>query len=944
MRIIKAFWVLFAASVLSSASPVDAAAPRELKVHLAQANNRSPYAFVRAKFEPGELADPWAVRFFDERGGEIPYFVWDSITWNVAREGRPEWGQRYAMLNHAAGDTAEVAAARGEKIAWAKKNLPEVGTRLEAQDEVAKKSGESVCSVMYLLRYEVPAFGKQRITLRMDSERPVKPERRHWQGREVTERVAVEQGGLNFQGLPDRLSVAWKGKELFRSAGFDAGGTTGAVSHAEPTRPFRIETTTGIVTKLSITGQTKWRQDGAMDWQCTYWLFPEGGFVALDGFSLANPGSYLGGHQKLEMFAAPDESAGFAETHAPDWDKPWWVHRVGERGFTATHLFFATPLTIGYGNNPFTVNAEGPNKEPRVDVEGTQIGLRWFHQVNDSAIARLMSPQSIGVVNGHIAIVGDAAAEPSQSLTWKPKVDWLYRQYALGLGEQAEDAEHALRGVLGAAAGWIDRPVSEEEIASLLVSLMDEIGRGGQSSEIGLLKVVSAVLADDRAAIATAMRDRFQNHPERTDFYIDLMRRNVAEGGQPAGGGKTLPDGSRREGWTGNPCYHAALMPCSVRTLEHFDLDFPREAYRQAIVRYADFGLELLGGDPVDFDRFRTTLEGEWPSRTVPTIPLMLHAYTLHPDEKYARAARILFDDLMRLIERNPHGYFPAWSFTPKADKYDTVYNPVSYERGITSFWSERLLELIGRDAASRFTAAQARWFVYSGQLSDSFEVDNVTAIRACNHGGHTGLRNQIGIYLFDDFDFYRGLIGELVTWSATTRPATSRVPSASTGPFRKLELSNAGSSMVRWALDIRPSSRWLESKVVRLPAGGFQLQIWNRLPKSQPSVSVSSGMIGLKAGEEILQARADGPAFRQPIEIEVRPVAKNISIKVSKSVTLRLFHRKFQPNLPDGTQCVLLRRRLDGSTQEMDKGVERTPTYVEWFAEPGEYELRQRD
>ena len=31
-----------------------------------------------------------------------------------------------------------------------------------------------------------------------------------------------------------------------------------------------------------------------MDWQCTYWLFPEGGYVALEGFSLTNPGQYLG--------------------------------------------------------------------------------------------------------------------------------------------------------------------------------------------------------------------------------------------------------------------------------------------------------------------------------------------------------------------------------------------------------------------------------------------------------------------------------------------------------------------------------------------------------------------------------------------------------------------------------------------------------------------------
>ncbi len=52
-----------------AASPAFGQEPRrELTVHLAQANNSSPYAFVRAKFAPGEVADPWAVRFCDPQG------------------------------------------------------------------------------------------------------------------------------------------------------------------------------------------------------------------------------------------------------------------------------------------------------------------------------------------------------------------------------------------------------------------------------------------------------------------------------------------------------------------------------------------------------------------------------------------------------------------------------------------------------------------------------------------------------------------------------------------------------------------------------------------------------------------------------------------------------------------------------------------------------------
>src|SRR5262249_39062629 len=145
----------------------------------------------------------------------------------------------------------------------------------------------------------------------------------------------------------------------------------------------------------------------------------------------------------------------------------------------------------------------------------------------------------------------------------------------------------------------------------------------------------------------------------------------------------------------------------------------------------------------------------------------MVHANTLKANPNYARAAKMLFDDFFRLVERNPHGYFPAWTFNPKADRYDTVYNPVTYERGLTACWCDGQLDIIGRERASQMVAAQARYFVFSGQLLDTLETDNAAAIRASTHGGHTALRNQIGIYLYDDFDFYRGLVGDLARWSA---------------------------------------------------------------------------------------------------------------------------------------------------------------------------------
>jgi hypothetical protein len=329
----------------------------------------------------------------------------------------------------------------------------------------------------------------------------------------------------------------------------------------------------------------------------------------------------------------------------------------------------------------------------------------------------------------------------------------------------------------------------------------------------------------------------------------------------------------------------------------------------------------------------------------VPLIPLVLHANTLKADAKYTKAAKMEFTDLMRLVEQNPHGYWPAWTWTPKADKFDTVYNPVSYERGLTAFWWEDQLDVIGRDNATKFVAAQARWFVYSGQLLDTLETDNVTAIRASTHGGHTNDRNQIGLYLWDDFAFYRGLLGDLVMWSAATSQVAvepGKIDPTGTGAYRSLELSNGGSSMLRWALGIRPGSKWLESKVQKLPENGFRLQVWNRLPQAKPSVKVTAKDAGLKADAEVLQVQLSEPAYRQPAEVEVTWTADKVSLKVTRPGKIRLSYREIRPDWPKDDKPVLQRRLTGRPAEVVTKDVVWEKDYVEWQAAPGEYELRK--
>jgi hypothetical protein len=933
MRLSRVCSILLAAVALGLPERAHAEGLRELKVHLAQANNNSPYAFVRAKFNPGEVTDPWAVRFFDNKGKEIPYFVWDSITWRVAQHGRDDWGKRYALLNHGPGDAPEVVDARARKLEATKKNLPELGARLVAQEQAADKAPDSVCAAMYLLRFSVPAFGKERLTLRIYPEKQIETKRRQHRADKVAEgaRIVAAQRDLQFLDLPDRLRVVWKGSEILRSAGFNAGEQAGTRSHADPARPFTLESVEGIITKVTVTGQTSGRKDGVMDWQCSYWLFPEGGFVGLEGYSLSDTAGYNGGPQKLSIWETEGK---FTQQQLPTWDKPWWLHQAGERGFVATHLFNATPLTIGFGNNPFAVNAEGPDRDPRVEGEGQKLALTWSHRIDDPAITRVMTPQPLRRPND------PPPKDAPRPARWQPKVDWLYRQYVCGLGAKGDQAEGSLRAILGAAAGWIDRPVSEEEIASLLVQMMPRIATRGESSELGLLKIVSAVLKDDRAAINEALR-RTRDPVERTEYYITEIKRHVAGGGKPSEGRKKAPDGSFHEGWTGNPCYHAALMPCYVRVLDHFELLPERkQAYRDAIVRYADFTLDLLGGDPIDFGKLGTVFRSEWPSRIVPVTPLMLHANSIKPQEKYTRAVKIQFQDFMRLVERNPHGYFPVWTWTPKADRYDTVYNVVSYERGLTSLWSEEQLDLVGRDRAAQFVAAQARWFVFSGQLLDTLEMDNPTAIRASTHGGHTMLRNQIGIYLYDDFAFYRGLVADLAMWSVASCQVPGPADEYGLGAYRNLELSNAGSSMIRWALAIRPGSYWHETKVERRPKDGFTLQAWNRKPLAKPTVKVSARDAGLKPEGDVLVVQMNGPAYRLRAEFQVSWTGNKVSILVNRPAKVRLDYGMVRPEWVGKVRPVLQRRGSGDAADIVRDGVVWNGTTVEWDAMPGEYQL----
>jgi hypothetical protein len=985
---------VFALSLLPGVARATEEPSRTLRVHLAAAGSRSPFNLVRARFEPGETNDPWAVRFFKDDGTEIPYFVWDSVTWQVAGAGRDDWGQRYALLNHAPGDDPGVRTARDRKIAWAEAHAPALSGKLAAQRAAAARAGDSVCAALYLLQHSAAPFGKERITLRIYPTRQVEPSQTRWTEKDVGKQITVAQGALGFHDLPDRLRITWRGQDLFRYVGFDAGESAGTTSHADPARPFVVESTAGIITRLTIRSQTPGRVGGTMEWQCTYWLFPQGAYAALEGYSLSNTDGYIGGRQAMSVWQGADA---LDSVQQPRWESPWWLHTIGHRGTVATHLFHSTPLTVGFGNNPFTVNALAPaSRAATMEPQGDRVALRWSYALDELAVARLFAPalydrlghgltprpeDALGWLDNNRAVVlsGKVGKAPEwmnaearefveeqlKLVRWHSRVDWFYRQYAVGVGENADAAGGALGAVLGAAAGWIDRPYGEEAVAGLLVQAAQQLSALAAPKWSREMEILPALLRPDPAGVRQAL-GRWPDEVEATNEQIRRMETNREMGGNPLDG-KTSKNGRRGEGWIVNPSYHATTLPYYCRFLQHFELPHREDDYRVALLRYADYSLDLLGGKRVDFDRLRRSYTAHWPSRFVAVIPLMLAAHDIKPDPRYAQAASLMFDVLMEMVERNPQGYWSAWAAVPqKWEPFDTVYNAAGCERGLPAFWADGKLELIGRERASRFVAAQARYLVFSGQLLDTFEVDNVTAAYATKHGGHPSERKQMPLFLFDDFAFYRGLFGPLVEWSAATPPHVRGPGDAAGGlPDRDLGLAESGCYLLRWALGIgsassaagkRLASNWFEYRVEpSADKTGFCVRLWNRLPWTAPSLALSTRDVGLvatggkgNAQLPLLWLRSTEPAYREPLVIDVQsPTPRQIIVQVNRRVRLRLHYTAFRPEFVNEPTPTFGLRRDDGSLDRLSQHDNHDLSWgigaLEWTAEAGRYELQMR-
>jgi hypothetical protein len=145
---------------------------------------------------------------------------------------------------------------------------------------------------------------------------------------------------------------------------------------------------------------------------------------------------------------------------------------------------------------------------------------------------------------------------------------------------------------------------------------------------------------------------------------------------------------------------------------------------------------------------------------------------------------------------------------------------------------------------------------------------------------------------------------------------------------------------MLRWALGIRPGSRWQEAKVEKRAQDGFKLQAWNRKPLARPVIKVTAKDAGLKSERDVLHVQLNGPAFRVPAEFEVSWTAGNVSLKVHQSAKVRLDYSVLRPEWTGQERLLLQRCRSGGGAEIVRDNVVWMGTNVEWQATPGEYQL----
>jgi hypothetical protein len=929
---------------------------RTLAVHIVQASGQSNYAFVRANFRPGEVDDPWTVRFFDPRGNEVPYHVWDAVDWQTAREGRADWGKQYPLLQHYPGNDPAVKKARAEKLAWAKRFMPAEAAEMEAIEQAAGKWPRSPCVVLYLLRYRAAPYAKDRLTMKVYAKRQVVPHLLEFTNKEAN----VSVGDLAIKGFPRQPEVLWKGKPLFRYAGFKAGQTESKHPHVQGDYSWTLER--GIVTKLRVRSKTEGRMGGGMNWDCTYWLLPEGAYVALEGYSLEQTAGYLGGPQQMSILEAATR---VEQLTGPTWPRPWHVEKIGGAGFAALHLFTNAPLSVGYDNNPFIVGADR-HKAPDIEVDDTRLALSWDYQFADRGVFRMLAPDLLRALPAKAnhappflmkamrsGKVGDLPRdmysksrehleEQLKLLRWQPNIDWLYRQYAVGVHEVRDKAEQAVAHAVCAAGGWIDRPCEEERLARLIVDVVREWGQVAVAEDncnvpTWTVHLLVGEITHRPAVVRAALRFA---HPESLAKGKAMLERVKAAGIDPR-------IQKTNECMFGNPGYHSSENPRLELLLGYFGHDKTLPEFRAGLLEWADYILPILAKAPAgpalekgglgggDWNSYREAYMNFWPSRTVLVLPTFLYAHRLTKKDIYKSATVRMMDDLIKQQNANPLGHWNAWSFQPKTGgrDYDTVYIGATVDRGIWDFYTQKQLKMVGEKRMSNLVAGLCRSTLVGHKFADNGETDNF-ACEASYHGGHPQTRQHAFLMLQDDFDFYRGLVGDMIRWGAMAPERTDGVAYRWLTHNRPFIGGGPGSPIVlplMWALGIYAGERPQQARILPvsrgdkpLTKGSWRAAIKNALPGDFASLTVTLGSLEPEliksnrplSAQALWRVTVLEPTYRAHAKVEVDSSATEEIIRVSHRTQVFFAYPRTHADWSDARRLAVTR---DGSPTPVD-------------------------
>jgi hypothetical protein len=966
-RLIPTIFAIGLFSLASALHAQDGDPVRMLPIHVVQANAQSNYTFVRANFRPGEVDDPWAVRFFDPKGKEVPYHVWDAVDWQTAHEGRADWGHQYPLLQHYPGNDPSVKKARAEKLAWAKKYAPAEAAEMEAIEEAARKSPRSPCVVLYLLRYKAGPYAKDRLSMKVYAKRQVVPESQEFGNKDAD----VAAGDLVMKGFPRQPEVTWKGKPLFRYAGFKAGQIESKLPHVQGDYFWTLER--GLITKLRLKSKTEGRKGGGMNWDCTYWLLPEGTYVALEGFSLDETTGYLGGQQQVSIF----EAAGPVEQlSGPTWPRPWHVEKIGTAGFAALHLFTNAPLTVGYDNNPFIVGADH-HKIPDIELDDTRMALNWEYQFADRGVFRMHAPELLHAIPGkmnHAAgflmnamrtgKVGDLPKDqyslPKEHLEqqlkllrWQPKIDWLYRQYAVGVNETRDKAEQAVAHPVCAAGGWIDRPWSEERLAKLIVDVVRQWGQVAVADDncnvpTWTVHLMVGEVTNRPSLVRTALK---YAHPESLAKGKAMLERVKAAGIDPR-------VQKTNECLFGNPGYHSSENPRMELLLSYFGHDKTVPEFRTGLIEWADYILAIMGKgtDGFDWNAYREGYLGFWPSRTVLVLPTYVYAYRMTKKDIYKDATARMMEDLFAEQNSGALGHWDAWSFRPKGGRdYDTVYIGATVDRALWDFYTQKQQKIVGEKKLSNLVTGLCRSTLVGHKFSDSGETDNF-ACEASYHGGHPQTRQHAFLFLQDDFDFYKGLVGDMIRWGAMAPERTDGVGYRWLTQNRPFVGGGTGSPIMQpmmWALGIYAGEYPQQARVLPVPRGeklakgSWRGGIKNAIPGDESTLSVTFGSLEPEliktnrplSGQVLWRATVLEPTYRVHGKVEVDASDKDETVRVSHRTQLFFAYPRTHADWTDPGRLIVTRQSSATPVEIAlrDGGLVFT-------AEPGTYRVSYRN